>query len=335
MSETKGWAFLSEHGRERISAYKVKALRKEIAGRRLDIQFWSIHRAGNRKRLKHVIKQGTPYFSYMNGQSGGGDEGGVSLSHLLYQEAIAQLPSTELRLGKFGNHKVTILAAEIEKRLGPSAGGRVADVHLKFTSDTYLAKKWNGEVCIEVHHTHAVPGDKILDLRRAKVAVVEVNVSKAFAFPYDEDVTTEEREAKHVEFLVRNLGEFILGTVLSDPSSADFLQEQLVLTEQALAEANEHKVMQKKQIVALTEADQKHRELNASLAARLRSAESEVGSLKAAVNAANQEKKSAVAQAKSNIELLTDQLTLRTQVLVGVSAATILLLGILIRHAMR
>lgn len=330
MSATKGWAFLTKDGNARISAYRVKALRDEIAGRPLGTPFWSTHRAGKRIRLKHVVKKGTPFFSYMEEHAGGGDEGGVSLSHLLYQEAIAQLTATELRLGKFGNHKIRIVEAIIEKRFDLKTSNRSVDVYLRFDSDSYLAKKWNGAVCIEIHHTHAVPGEKIEDLRRARMAVVEVHLSKAFVFPHDEDVTTEQFEVRHVEFLVRHLGEFIVGTVLSDPSSAEYLQEQLTIAKRALADANEKRELQQQQIAMLTESGGKHQELSVSLLARLRSAESEIASLKAAVNGAQQEKRNSVSKAASEIEMLTQKLSIRTQRLTVVSAVSIFLLGALI-----
>lgn len=330
MSATKGWAFLSEHGNERISAYRVKALRDETGGGPLGIPFWSTHRAGKRIKMKHVVKKGTPFFSYMDGETGGGDEGGVSLSHLLYQEAIAQLPATELRLGKLGNHKITIVETTIEKRFDLVAGSRVVDVYLKFDSDSYLAKKWKGSVCIEVHHTHAVPREKIEDLRRARMAVVEVNLPEAFVYPHNEDVTTEQLEAKHVEFLIRHLGEFIVGIVLSDPSSAEYLEEQLVIAKRMLADASEKQELQKQQIATLMESGGKHQELSASLVGRLRTAENEIASLKTALNVAQQDKRNATSKAASEIQNLTQTLSLRTQKLTIASAASVLLLGALI-----
>lgn len=331
MSETKGWAFLSEHGKERISAYRVKAQRDEAGGRPLGIPFWSAHRAGKRVKMKHVVSNmGTPFFSYIDGNAGGGDEGGVSLSHLLYQEAIARLPATELRLGKFGNHKITIIEATIEKRFDLAGSTRVADVYLKFDSDSYLAKKWKGSVCIEVHHTHAVPREKIEDLRRARMAVVEVNLPEAFVFPHSEDVTTEHLEAKHVEFLIRYLGEFIVGNVLSDPCSPEYLEEQLATAKRMLTDAGAKQQLQQQQIATLTEAGGKHQELSTSLAGRLRTAESEIASLKAALNVAQQDKRNVTSKAANDIQNLTQTLSLRTQKLTVASAASVLLLGALI-----
>jgi hypothetical protein len=330
MSATKGWAFLSEHGNARISAYRVKAMRDEIEGRPLGIPFWSTHRAWKRVKMKHVVKAGTPFFSYMDGEAGGGDEGGVSLSHLLYQEAIAQTPATELRLGKYGNHKITIIEATIEKRFDLTAGSRVVDVHLKFDSDSYLAKKWEGSVCIEVHHTHAVPRKKIEDLRLARMAVVEVHLPEAFLFPHTEDETTEQLESKHIEFLVRHLGDFIVGTVLSDPSSLEYLEEQLANAQRMLADASEKQQLQQQQIATLTESGGKHQELSVSLAGRLRTAENEIGSLKAALDVAQQDKRNVTSKAASEIQNLTQTLSLRTQKLTVASATSVLLLGVLI-----
>jgi hypothetical protein len=330
MSATKGWAFLSEDGNERISAYRVKALRDEIEGRPLGIPFWSTHRVGKRVKMKHVVKMGTPFFSYMDGDAGGGDEGGVSLSHLLYQEAIAQVPATELRLGRFGNHKITIIEASIEKRFDLPTGSRFVDVHLKFDSDSYLAKKWNESVCIEVHHMHAVPREKIEVLRRARMAVVEVNLPEVFVFPHSEDATTEQLEAKHVEFLVRHLGDFIVGTVLSDPASAEYLEEQLAIAKRMLTDASEKQALQQQQIATLTESGGKHQEISASLAGRLRTAENEIASLKTALNVAQQDKRNVTSKATGEIQNLTQTLSLRTQKLTVVSAASVLLLGALI-----
>jgi hypothetical protein len=277
MPATKGWAFLSEYGGRRVSAYKVKALRDDVAGRPLGITFWSNHHLGERRRMKHVLrKNSVPFFAYIDEPPIGGDDGGVSLSHRLYQEAIAQLSITELRLDNFGDHRIRILSSRLEKTFRFSTGPRRVDLHCRFTSSSILAKKWGHEVCIEVRRTHAVPRDKIEDFRRERIAVIEVPLPQAFEFPHDESITTEELEAKHLTFLTHYLGKFIVGKVLSDPSSAEYLEEELIKTRQELVEARERLGSQETELVSLSQTAADYKGQNAVLIEELSRANHEL-----------------------------------------------------------
>lgn len=203
MTVTKPWAYLAEDGHRRISAIAVQRLRDKNGGKSLKDKFWSPHRIGSRRRVKHIKIGNTPFFAYVPDADGGDGGGGESLSHLLFKEAIAMLTKTELRLGNGVSHPIRITHAQVEY---PINLGKLysVDVYCRFESDSYLEKKWNGQVCFEVWNTHEVPSDKMQDLRAAQFPVIEVKVRESFQYRY-EDATTDELEDRHKAYLVRYL----------------------------------------------------------------------------------------------------------------------------------
>jgi hypothetical protein len=190
--------------------------------------------------MKHVQKGGTSFFSYINSGDEAGGDGGESLTHRLFKEAIASASKTELRLGKFGNHQVTLSDGETEKPIKVSDGAYYADAYCRFQSDTSLAVKWAGEIYIEVHKSHLVPVEKIEELRQLSVPVIEVTVPDLFEYPHSEQHTTDELEAAHVE-KIKNILEkgFLAGTVISDPSSPDYLKRRLAWEVQERGKTNQ------------------------------------------------------------------------------------------------
>jgi hypothetical protein len=52
MSVTKSWAYTTEFGFERITAWAITQERKKYGGQPLGKTYWSTHRPGQRKRLK-------------------------------------------------------------------------------------------------------------------------------------------------------------------------------------------------------------------------------------------------------------------------------------------
>ncbi|CAG9202763.1 MULTISPECIES: hypothetical protein [Burkholderia cepacia complex] len=240
MSVSKSWAYVTEFGRERITAWAIQQERAKYEGKPLGRTYWSNHKPGRRKAVKHVQKAGTAFFAYINPADAEGCGEGESLSHRLLKEAIAGLAGTKLKLGNYGDHDVTITHGEIETLIPTIEGTYYADAFLRFTCSTRLALRWSGEIYIEVHNTHAVPVDKEKELRRSRVPVVEVPLLKAFEYPYQDEDTTDLREAAHVE-RIRNMLEngFLAGKVISDRRSVEFLEQEVSLLRASLREARD------------------------------------------------------------------------------------------------
>jgi hypothetical protein len=238
MSVSKSWAYVSEFGRERITAWAITHERAKYGGKPLGRTYWSNHKPGRRKPVKHVQKAGTAFFAYINPADAEGGGEGESLSHRLLKEAIAGLAGTKFNLGDYGEHDITITHGETEKLMPTREGTYYADLYLRFTCSTRLALRWSGEVYLEIHNTHAVPVDKQKELRRSRVPVVEVPLLKALEYPYPDDDTSDPREAAHME-KIRNMLQkgFLAGQVISDRRSVEFLEQEVTRLVASLREA--------------------------------------------------------------------------------------------------
>lgn len=240
MSVSKSWAYESEFGRERITAWAISRERAKYDGKPLGLTYWSTHKPGRRKPVKHVQKGATAFFAYINPADAATGGDGESLSHQLLKEAIAQLSGTKLKLGHQGEHDITITHGETEKLIPTVDGTYYADAYLRFTSMTRLGLRWSGELYIEVHYAHAVPVDKEKELQRSRVPVVEVPLLKAFEYPHEDESTSDPREAAHVA-RIRNMLEkgFLAGRVISDRRSFEFLEQEVSRLDGELRKARE------------------------------------------------------------------------------------------------
>lgn len=238
MSVRKSWAYVTEFGRETITAWAIMRERAKRGGEPLGKTYWSNHKPGQRRRVKQVQIAGTTFFSYINPADAHAGGEGESLSHRLLKKAVAGLSGTKLKLGAYGEHDITITHGETEKLIPTIEGTYYADAYLRFTCSSRLALRWSGEVYIEVHHTHAVPFDKQKELQRSRVPVVEVPLLKAFEYPYQDENTSDPREAAHVD-RIRNMLEkgFLAGQVISDRRSVEFLEQELARLAASLREA--------------------------------------------------------------------------------------------------
>lgn len=236
---TKSRAYINEFGFERITAWAVMQERKRYGGQPLGKTYWSTHKPGQRKPVKHVQKANSAFFSYINGADElNGDGGGESLTHQLFKEAIAGLSCTRLKLGTFGEHEVSIAYGETEKEIQTADGSYYADAYWHFKSTSDLGLKWSGEVYLEVNHTHAVPSYKQESLRQARLPVVEVNIPQILEYPIAEEKSTDSLEAAHV-CMIQNMMQkgFLSGRVISDRSSVEFLEQEITRLEHALHHA--------------------------------------------------------------------------------------------------
>jgi hypothetical protein len=240
MSVTKSWAYTTEFGFERITAWAITQERKKYGWQPLGKTYWSTHRPGQRKRLKQIQKDGTTFFAYIDpADSTESNGGGESLTHELFKEALSGLHGTQLKLSRDGEHDITITHGEMEKTISTTDATYRADVYWRFTSTTSLGLKWSDEVYVEICHTHPVEPDKQKNLRQARVPVVEILVPKTLEYAFEE-TTTESLEAAHIN-RIRNMLQkgFLAGKVISNPSSVAYLEQEVVQLQQALEQAQQ------------------------------------------------------------------------------------------------
>ena len=237
---TKSRAYTTERGFEQITAWSIMQERKKYGGQSLRKTYWSTHAPGQRKPVEQVQnKSGTTFFRYINGADEvGGDGGGESLTHQLFKEAIAGLSGTKLKLGSFGEHEVTINHGETEKEIQTVDGPYYADAYWHFNSTSDLGIRWSGEVYLEVNHTHAVPSYKQESLRQARLPVIEVDVPQILEYPFEDENTTDPREAAHISRIQNMLQKgFLAGRVISDRRSVEYLEQEVDRLEHALHQA--------------------------------------------------------------------------------------------------
>lgn len=243
MAVTKSGAYINECGPEKITAWAIRQRRRNYGGVPLGKTYWSNDKAGQRKPVKQVQKGGATFFSYLNGADAAGGGGGESLTHRLFKEAIAGLSGTQLRLHNFGEHAIEITYREMEKQIDTEDGPYFADVYLQFTSTTSLGLKWSGEMYVEVKSTHAVPPHKQDGLRRARLPVVEVVVPGTLEYEIADEDTTDLDEAAHIRRVQNVLQKgFLAGRVISDRSSAEYLEQEVERLGHALRQSRQDTV---------------------------------------------------------------------------------------------
>src|SRR5215216_3727505 len=111
------WAFVTETGREWVTAYHVWQYRQRYGGRSIGRTFFSPHAPGRRKPMRHVDR-GTPHFAYNSAADEHAAGAGETLSHRLFKETIASLAATRLVLncGR-GEEIITFTSGETEKKI--------------------------------------------------------------------------------------------------------------------------------------------------------------------------------------------------------------------------
>ncbi|CAG2266031.1 hypothetical protein [Burkholderia sola] len=245
---SKTWAYVGEFGSGRITAWAVSRERSKYGGKPLGRTYWSWHKPGKRKPVKHVQKGGSAFFAYINAGDDAQGGGGESLSHRLFKDAIAGLSTTRLRFGSDSEHEITITHGETEKSIPTSGEPFYADVYLRFTSKSLLSLRWAGEMYIEVCHTHAVPVDKQKELRRLRMPVVEVRLPETFEYSVKDEDTTDALEEAHVNRIrhVLQTG-FLAGRVISDRRSVEFLERDVTRLNEAVEDARNRQVDAKRE----------------------------------------------------------------------------------------
>lgn len=256
---TKKRAYTSQLGNQMTTAVQVGKRRNlEFNGQPTGEDYFSTHPPGKRRPVKHVMK-GKWFFAYIEGGDRISDvHGGESLHHILFKEALRSLEHVTLSLHKpttgkpqkWHEAQIRITHAETEKAIPrPDGTPYYADVYLEFDAKGPLSLKWEGKLYLEIRHKHAVEAGKQIELRELDVPVIEVEIPEIFSLKFDEEDTNDEQEEAYRRFVKRTLESekgFLMGTVLSDPSSKAFLEhlvgqqkqkiQELVLAKENLAE---------------------------------------------------------------------------------------------------
>ncbi|VUM30255.1 hypothetical protein PGKDCPLP_04371 [Stenotrophomonas maltophilia] len=237
---TKTRAYLTVDGTLSVTAAWIAKRRNENNGAPTGDRFFSTHRLGHRRPVKHVMKGGSSFFAYMDGLKGGQAAGGESLQHLLFKEALGKLAHVRLKLSvpseqglrRWRECRIEITRVETEWQV-PGEGGYRADLYIEFSSEDALAIKWEGRFLLEVKRSHAVDAAKQEGCRRLGLPVVEVDIDSMDMFRYatPEEQTTDHEEEKYRNRIKRMLegdSGFLQAVVLSNPSSKPFLEAQVL-----------------------------------------------------------------------------------------------------------
>lgn len=161
-----------------------------------------------------------------------------SIEHMLFKEVLASVG--RLRFAIDGvDHRLRIVGSSIERQLDGTR--HRSDVHLQFESEPASEPqlKWDGQVHVEVLHAHPVEPDKHDTIRAPGHPMVEIAIPQPLRYRFGGEATTDQRERDYVRWL-RTLLEsdrgFLRCTVLSDPSSAAYLDKQPRAAQRALQE---------------------------------------------------------------------------------------------------
>jgi hypothetical protein len=252
-------AYLDQTGKNTVTAWSVAKERDRLyRGDSTGLTYYSTDPAGHRKPMAHVYRKGcAPHFKYINAADEHSGGSGESLQHLLFKEAVASIGRTTLKLGKFGDYRITITAAEVERGIDHPESLRRSDVFLKFESDTSLALKWGGVLYVEIRRSHAVDKDKLDIVRSLRLPMVEVPIPDNILYEFDEETTTDEREAAYVSRIKKMLegpNGFLAGEVLNNPSTLEYLEKQLPMVRQQLTKSESARAVAEARVKELSDS---------------------------------------------------------------------------------
>jgi hypothetical protein len=308
-------AYLDQTGKTPVTAWSVAKERDLLhRGGPTGLTYYSTHSAGQRKPMSHVYRKDcAPHFKYVNAADEHAGGSGESLQHLLFKEAVASMVGTELKLGKFGNHRITITGREVEKGIDHPESLRRADAFLQFESETSLGLKWGGELYVEIKRSHAVEKDKLDIVRSLRLPMVEVSIPESILYEYDEESTTDEREAAYVSRIKKMLESskgFLACEVLNNPSTLEYLEQQLPMLRQRLTESESARLAAEDRLKALSTSvdllEEKARKLTRRVVEADENAASSEKSLVDAQNIASQ-LRSELAQRSKELQELQGQ----------------------------
>lgn len=283
---TKSRAFLTPDGTEYVTAQAVGHRRnRDYGGEPTGDRYFSTHRAGHRRPVKHVMKGRSWYFAYIDGVKGGAAAGGESLQHLLFKEAFSRLDHVQLVLSlptgkgprRWRESRISISRVEQEWQV-PGRGDYRADLYVEFTSEDDLGSKWDGKFLLEVRRSHAVDAAKQDGLRQLGIAVIEVDIGRVpiYGYTIPEDETSDVEEARYLDRIKRLLESergFLQAMVLSNPSSNDYLEALVRSQQEELQVLSEREALLQSEVAGASARSLALEESHGRLAAQLKQSE--------------------------------------------------------------
>ncbi|KVM62591.1 hypothetical protein WJ60_17620 [Burkholderia ubonensis] len=110
-------------------------------------------------------------------------------------------------------------------------------MYLQFESNSSLGVKWSHEVYVEIHRAHLVDADKIDEVRKLRIPMVEVTIPDSLLYEHGDAGTTDEREQAYrqrIKHMLESEKGFLQAVVLSNPSSVEYLEGKLAETRSQL-----------------------------------------------------------------------------------------------------
>ncbi|NRQ43440.1 hypothetical protein HRH59_12870 [Rheinheimera sp. YQF-2] len=252
MAKSKKFAdFINDNGEyERVSIWKVRKKEQQAPGQWNVAKYYSTHRLEeNKLRMtpSHTynkrLNRNTHFFKYLAGQienDNKGGDGGESMTHMAYKDAISRLKRTKL---VFSHRKLSfdieITKAELEKTILLNGRKFRLDVYIEFTSEHEYCLKWNGRMGIEVCRSNSLHLEKIEGLETLGIPVVQIRTHSKFEFNEEEHEDDEDQYNQHVDYLVKRFTQELRGMIYVDPQSVEYLQQCLARKDQEITSLNE------------------------------------------------------------------------------------------------
>lgn len=204
-------AYITEEGKIDFKQYYKKYFKKRI---------FSTHKS-NKIPMSLVVNHpyGKSFFRYLGNTNNNGEF--ESVSHSVYKEILKEMDILNLVVNE-RKIKLYVSFSDMEYYFYVNNNDRYADVFIRFEKsepEEYFYK-WNGRLCIEIKHTHAVDKSKIIDFYKEGIPIFEHTISKKLMI--SDNISSEEELLNQKSFIAKKLSEKIYGKLISDPSAEEF-----------------------------------------------------------------------------------------------------------------
>lgn len=218
------------------------------------LTFFSTHNAPDKRAVMTPVKSG--FFRYNRATNGGGNTGGEneSITHQMAIAVLTQMNEVKLRIQQQDViFKFDIMETE-DTHLRLSEGqSYYPDILCTFHANNPLYARWEGKVAIEVAVHHYCESQKIIDLEKHGVPVIEIGIGKKWWFPADRIKGRNYDESdveKYYGFLMERFSEKALfATIVSNPISSKYhaaeikrLKAECDADKQSAAEAHQQEL---------------------------------------------------------------------------------------------
>ena len=187
-------------------------------------KLYSLHKNPiNRKRFVLCIKKQRErsFFRYYKNEAPLNPQ--ETVAHTLFKEIISEFNVLVLQ---YYRDVVTlhITESDIEHKISANGNVYYADIYFKFykSEPEEFFYKWNGELCFEIKHTHAVGNKKSQDCYNEGIAIFEHTISKTF-LEMVESIDDSRSEKAVIDTITDKLKTGIYGEWVSNPSSERYI----------------------------------------------------------------------------------------------------------------